>query len=197
MLFKKKFLILCGIAIFLGLTLTIGTVFQAFQRNPIGEHSFLADTVELQTLDSLTITQGQKQLSFTKSNGTWYLGSSTDAIAVKQSRLDDFIKSLKAMRSLRIAAQSSQGYVDLKIDDTQATRVELVTGNSPITFWFGDVSQDGSEQFLREKGKDAVHAVKSGIGFWLQQEPKYWYDRQVWPDSVKPAYVLAISYQSS
>jgi hypothetical protein len=180
----------------LALTLALGLVFQTIQRTPPSDHPFIPATWSSQTLDAVVIKGGALHVEMKKTAGTWSLVSQGDTLPVRASRVEDLLKSLAELRSLRLAARTAAGWGELKIDDQAATRIDMQAGKQAISLWFGGQSSDGREQYVREAASPAVYAVKAGVAFWLQQDTAYWLDRRLWPENLKEVDLIGITCQS-
>jgi hypothetical protein len=196
MTFKKRFLSMVVISGILGVTFSLGFIVQTIQRTPAADHPFIPAGVSSQNLEAVTITSGAQSIEMKKSAGAWVLTALDDTLPVRNSRVEDLLKTLAEMRSLRLVAQSATGWADLKIDDQTATRIDIRAGKQAVSLWFGGQSTDGSEQYVRETDSPAVYAIKAGMAFRLQQDSAYWLDKRLWPEELKTTEVIGVSCRS-
>jgi hypothetical protein len=187
-MFKKKALLLGGIAGALALVYVLTFVFdreRSAQRHEAyrwlqPQSAETVDRIEVRSPDAADVTGA---VTLEKTGGTWSVVYEDQRYPAKQSRVDDLLSALT--RSGAYAARGSSRDIQEKLGltDSQPSRITVSSGgNALLTLLVGVEDASGSSIHLRKLGEDTVRGGEDRFTPFIQGARSTWEDLRLFPD---------------
>lgn len=183
--FRRKVRALSWAAVLLALWTAAGIAFSPEARNArISRYRLLVpDPAEIQVLQ-ITVPEGD--LSFRRLGGAWTLEEGGRSLPVRAERVEAYLETLGAVRSLSEVSRAESSWKDLGLEEASARRVRLLLkdGSAAADFRVGRYAPDGSRVFLRMEGNPRGFAAPAAIASRLPGSRKAWLDLRLFGEAV-------------
>ncbi|NBF41865.1 MAG: DUF4340 domain-containing protein [Spirochaetes bacterium] len=128
-------------------------------------------------------------------DGEWSVRIGEGLFPADAERVEDFLKALGALRSVRVAARGEEYFEDFGVDE-EAARVAVLFDERDeeiARLFFGDAAAGGGRMYARIDGAGEVRIVDGDIGSYFGRQPPYWSDLRPLPDDLSARGITRLS----
>jgi len=187
MTYKKKFIILSGVAAALALVFLLTIIFDP-QR--VGVRSDVYSWLTSQDADSISgirIKQlaAENAVVLSRNGDKWYVTQNGKDYPARHLRVEDFIAGFTKKTPYPVRSSNASTHERLFLTDDTANRITLYGGAGlPILdLYLGMVDVTGKEIYLRKQGENTVRSGEDRFTSYIRSPFTSWYNLRLFPES--------------
>ncbi|MDA8426999.1 MAG: DUF4340 domain-containing protein [Treponema sp.] len=126
---------------------------------------------------------GAGSVSLARQNDSWFFVDASRRFPAQSKRVEDFLKALSDVKSLKPLAHSTSAWAGLGLDEGKAKSILVkdASGRTMADLRVGGYGPTGSDIYIRRIGSNESYAVDSSFAAYLDYGRSGWLDLRVMP----------------
>ncbi|MDR0638158.1 MAG: DUF4340 domain-containing protein [Spirochaetaceae bacterium] len=181
-MFKKKVIVLSGIAGALAIVYALTFVFDPERSGKRQAAYRWLDPQSVDAADRIEV-RGSDTVDLERDGGAWFVVYEDRRFPAKQSRVDELFAALTKSGAYSARGSSREVQEKLGLTDDQTSRITVLSGGNPLlTLLVGVEDASGSSIHLRKRGDDTVRGGEDRFSPFVNGSRPSWEDLRLFPD---------------
>ena len=200
MSFRSRLVRVCAVLLVLVVVLVLGIV---FSPDRVQARTAGRALLPLSSADEITgieiAAQGAPVITLARGASGWVTAGGSTQYPASANRLQSFLRTVTGLTRGKMVSRDAANFPELGLSDDTARRLTLhrSAGRPDLGLLVGRRGPSGDEDYVRVQGEGAAYLVRGSLGFYLSQEPSYWYELHVLPDDVMGTTVARVTVRGN